>query len=140
DNAGKQMLLNWTGDTPAVRSVLIDSALGLGARAKPWFFQRMADLDHYLSNLPPPKWPLTEINPANQQMVNEGQKIYARDCAACHERRAEFTNKVIPISENKTDAERMYSWSKDGAAEANRRVKELDIDRPSRVESQNTSG
>jgi hypothetical protein len=47
DNAGKQMLLNWTGDTPAVRSVLIDSALGLGAPARPWFLQRMADLDQY---------------------------------------------------------------------------------------------
>ena len=57
DNAGKQMLLNWTGDTPAVRSVLIDSALGLGAPPRPWFLQRMADLDHYLSNLPPPPWP-----------------------------------------------------------------------------------
>ena len=45
DKAGKQMLLNWTGDTPAVRSVLIDSALGLGAPPRPWFLQRMADLD-----------------------------------------------------------------------------------------------
>jgi hypothetical protein len=28
------MLLNWTGDTPAVRSVLIDSALGPGGAAQ----------------------------------------------------------------------------------------------------------
>ena len=63
-------------------------------------------------------------------MASEGQKIYARDCAACHEPRAEFTNKVIPITDIKTDPERMYSWSKDAAAEANRRVKKLGIDRP----------
>jgi len=42
-------------------------------------------------------------------MASEGQAIYARDCAACHEPRAEFTNKVIPITEVKTDPERMYS-------------------------------
>ncbi len=57
DHAGKQMLLNWTGDTPAVRSVLIDSAMGLGAPPRRWFLERMADLDRYLSNLPPPPWP-----------------------------------------------------------------------------------
>src|SRR5437764_14966830 len=96
DNAGKQMLLNWTGDTPAVRSVLIDSALGLGAPARPWFLQRMADLDHYLSNLPPPKWPFTETHPINQQVATHGQKLYTRDCAQSHDPRAEFTNKVIP--------------------------------------------
>src|SRR5438034_328042 len=135
DNAGKQMLLNWTGDTPAVRSVLIDSALGLGAPARPWFLQRMADLDHYLSNLPPPKWPFTEINPINQQMASEGQKIYAHDCASCHEPRAEFTNKVIPITDVKTDPQRMYSWSKDAAVEANRRVKQMGIERPPMVEA-----
>src|SRR6267142_420765 len=84
DNVGKQMFLNWTGDTPAVRSVLIDSALGLGAPARPWFLQRMADLDQYLSNLPPPKWPFAESTPINQQMAAEGKTIYTRDCAACH--------------------------------------------------------
>ena len=114
DKAGKQMLLNWTGDTPAVRSVLIDSALGLGAPPRPWFLERMADLDRYLSNLPPPAWPFTETNPINQQLAAVGQKIYARDCAACHEPRGEFTNKVVPIAEIGTDPERTHSWSKSG--------------------------
>src|SRR2546428_13535743 len=82
DNAVKQMLLNWTGDTPAVRSVLIDSALGLGGPARPWFLQRMADLDHYLSNSPPPPWPFTEPNPIPQQMAGEGPKNYTRARAA----------------------------------------------------------
>jgi len=70
----------------------------------------------------------------------EGQKIYARDCAACHDPRAEFTNKVVPITEVGTDPERMYSWSKDAAAEANRRVKQLGIDRPPMVETQDPYG
>jgi mono/diheme cytochrome c family protein len=134
DNAGKQMLLNWSGDTPAVRSVLIDSALGLGAPPRPWFLQRMADLDRYLSNLPPPVWPFAETHPINQQMADEGQKLYARDCASCHEPRAEFTSKVIPIAEIGTDPERMHTWAKVAAEEANRRVKQMGIDRPPMVE------
>jgi hypothetical protein len=59
--------LNWSCDTPAVRSVLIDSALGLGAAPDPsnpidglfwkfqrraWFVQRMAELDDFLSSVP----------------------------------------------------------------------------------------
>jgi hypothetical protein len=92
------------------------------------------------ANLPPPPWPFGETNPINQQKAGEGQKIYTHDCAACHEPRAEFTNKVIPITEIKTDPERMYSWSKDAAAEANRRVKQLGIDRPPMVETQNPYG
>jgi hypothetical protein len=73
-------------------------------------------------------------------MAAEGQKIYARDCASCHEPRAEFTNKVIPVAEIGTDPERMYSWSKDAAAEANRRVKQMGIDRPPMVDTQDPYG
>ena len=124
DNAGKQMLLNWTGDTPAVRSVLIDSALGLGAPARPWFLRRMADLDRYLSNLPPPAWPFNDTHPIDPVKAEAGKQIYLRDCASCHEPRAEFTNKVIPLAEIGTDPERTKSWAKVAAEEANRKVKE----------------
>jgi mono/diheme cytochrome c family protein len=134
DNAGHQMLLNWTGDTPAVRSVLIDSALGLGAPARPWFLQRMADVDRYLSNLPPPAWPFNETNPINPQMAEAGKQIYLRDCASCHEPRAEFTNKVIPLAQIGTDFERTKSWAKVAAEEANRKVKEMGIERPPMTE------
>src|SRR5262249_23631085 len=54
---GTNLFLNWSCDTPAVRSVLIDSALGLGARPGDWFLKRMEDLDNFLSELPPPKYP-----------------------------------------------------------------------------------
>ncbi len=134
DNAGKQMLLNWTGDTPAVRSVLIDSALGLGAPPRPWFLQRMADLDRYLSNMPPPAWPFSDTHPINAPMAAAGKAIYLRDCASCHKPRAEWTNKVVPLAEIGTDAERTRSWSKAPAEEANRAVKKLGIERPPMTE------
>ncbi len=134
DKNGRQMLLNWTGDTPAVRSVLIDSAMGLGAPPRPWFLQRMADLDRYLSDLPPPAWPFAATHPIDPVRAEAGSRIYARDCAGCHEPRGDRTNKVIPIAEVGTDEERMHSWSKAAAEEANRKVKEMGIDRPPMTE------
>ena len=134
DHAGKQMLLNWTGDTPAVRSVLIDSAMGLGAPPRPWFLQRMADLDRYLSNLPPPPWPFADSHPIDVNRSEAGKAIYMRDCASCHDPRGQLTNKVIPLAEIGTDAERTQSWSKAAAEEANRKVKEMGIDRPPMTE------
>jgi hypothetical protein len=119
---GTNLFLNWSCDTPAVRSVLIDSALGLGEPARPWLLQRMADLDTYLSNLPPPRWPFTardhqhrdvSINPP---LATKGRRFYAR-CAACLNR-TEFTNRWFPSPKLRL-IRRMYSWSKDAAAEAN---------------------
>ena len=49
-------------------------------------------------------------------------------------RGAKRTNKVIPIGEVGTDLERTKSWSKAAAEEANRKVKELGIDRPPMTE------
>ena len=140
DEAGKQMFLNWSGDTPAVRSVLIDSALGLGAPPRPWFLKRMEDLDKYLSNLTPPPWPCAKTHPINRAWSEEGRKLFSKECAACHDPRAEYTNKVIPVAEIGTDPERMYSWSKEAAAEANRRVRQMGINRPPMVETQNPFG
>ena len=54
----------------------MDSALGLGAPNRPWFHQRMADLDRYLSNMPPPPWPFNETHPINQQFAAEGHKPF----------------------------------------------------------------
>ena len=78
DKAGKQMLLNWTGDTPAVRSVLIDSALGLGAPPRPWFLQRMADRRSVISAIfRRHRGHLPRRTRSTRKWRAEGEKIYA---------------------------------------------------------------
>jgi mono/diheme cytochrome c family protein len=131
---GPGLLLNWSGDTPAVRSVLIDSALGLGAPPEPWFLDRMAELDDWLSNLPPPKYPF----PIDAAKAAAGRPIYEAHCASCHEPGRELVNKIILLSEIGTDPERARSWSGEAAKEANRRVREMGIDRPPMVETDPT--
>lgn len=141
---GDGLYLNWSCDTPAVRSVLIDSALGLGAAPDPnipldewnwsrkrraWFLKRMEDLDNFLSELPPPKYPFA----IDATLVAQGKPIYAEHCASCHDVGGRYTNKPVPPAEIGTDRERMDTWIQAAADEANRRVKEMGINRPNMV-------
>ena len=153
---GDGLYLNWSCDTPAVRSVIIDSALGLGAapgnfpnqpqdllgrvrgqldwlnwrlKRRAWFENRMAVVDHFLSELPPPKYPF----PINADLAAKGRPIYDQHCADCHEPGRPRTNKPIPLAEIGTDRERMDTWKKEAADTANERVKSFGIDRPNMV-------
>jgi len=141
---GTNLFLNWSCDTPAVRSVLIDSALGLGAapdRSNPvdvwhwslqrraWFNRRMEALDEFLSHTAPPPYPFA-TNPA---LASRGRAVYERHCADCHEVGRPRTSTAIPIEEIQTDRERLDTWTQAAADEANSRVKDLGINRPNMV-------
>lgn len=141
---GDGLYLNWSCDTPAVRSVLIDSALGLGAAPDPrnpldeldwrwnrraWFLRRMEELDRFLSDLPPPAFPFP-IDPA---LATQGRAIYERACAECHAPGGRRTSKPVPLHEVGTDPERLETWNQAAADEANRRVKAMGINRPDMV-------
>jgi hypothetical protein len=141
---GNGLYLNWSCDTPAVRSVLIDSALGLGSAPDPnlpfdelnwslkrrdWFVKRMEELDNFLSETPPPKYPF----PIDAALAGQGKAVYAAHCASCHDVGGKYTNKPVPLEEIGTDRERADTWLQAAADEANRRVKEMGIDRPNMV-------
>lgn len=149
--SGPGLFLNWSCDTPAVRSVLIDSALGLGAAPDPsnpidrlnwsltrraWFEKRMDDLVQFLSDLPPPKYPFS----VDATLAARGKPIYTQQCASCHEPGQKYTNKPVPVSEVGTDRERMDTWNQAAADEANRRVKEMGINRPNMVKQEGYQG
>ena len=127
---GPELLLNWSGDTPATLSVLIDSALGLGAPPQPWFMVRMQEIDDWLGDLPPPKYPF----PIDAKLVAAGKPLYETHCAKCHDVGRELTNKIILQPEIGTDPERMRSWNAAAAKLANQRVREMGIKRPPMVE------
>lgn len=144
---GEGLYLNWSCDTPAVRSVLIDSALGLGSAPDPnlpgdelmwkfkrrdWFVKRMEELDNFLSETPPPKYPF----PVDAALAEKGRPVYAQHCAECHDVGGKYTNKPVPFDEIKTDRERADTWLQAAADEANRRVKEMGINRPNMVKLQ----
>jgi hypothetical protein len=93
----------------------------------------MAEIDDFLSELPPPPFP--KAFPVDAALVARGATVYETYCAACHEPGQKWTNKVIPIDEIATDRERMFTWSQAAADEANQAVKERGINRPEMVKN-----
>lgn len=122
----KLMLMNLAGDTTSFRSVLIDSALGLQAQNIPFFHQRMRELEEWLRELPPPKYPL----PIDGDMAASGKTIFDQHCADCHASNQDNRmGTVIPADEVGTDRYRTDAWTKQAADGANETVAEMGIQR-----------
>ena len=127
----KNMRMNWAGDSHDARSVIIDSALGLlGAppHDKREFLAQIDWLYDYLTKKPAPKYPF----PIDKARAAEGEVVFDRTCASCHA--SEQTGTRIPLAEVGTEKDRLASWNKKAAIEANRIVKQMGIDRPGLVE------
>jgi mono/diheme cytochrome c family protein len=125
--------LNWSGDSHDKYSVIIDSALGLlGAAPKDndIFLEEVNWLQTYLSQKPAPKYPLP-IDPA---LADTGKTLFDRECAACHA--SERTGTRLPLQEVNTDPERIWTWKKEHAVAANRKVSEFGIERKGLVEEE----
>src|SRR6185295_9191182 len=116
-------------ETPSQRSVIIDSALGLGAPADQTSLARIERIERFLRKLPPPKFPF----PVDQQLAARGKAVWTANCAVCHEPGGKYLGTVIDIAEIKTDRERLDTWTQQAADKANQAVKELGIDRKNMV-------
>lgn len=131
--ASHTMLMNLDGATTSFRSVLIDSALGLGGRNTPFFHQRIPQLLDWLREVKPPAYPLA----TDAQKAARGATVYEAQCASCHTSgRDNRMGTVIPIEEIGTDAERLNAWRKTGAAKkANAKVASMGIQRSPMTET-----
>jgi hypothetical protein len=131
--AAHTMLMNLDGATTSFRSVLIDSGLGLGGRNTPYFNARIPQLLDWLRELRPPAYPL----PINTEMATRGASVYETHCSDCHTSgKDNRMGTVIPIEEVGTDAERLNTWRKTGAAKlANEKVASMGFKRSPMMES-----
>lgn len=121
---GEGKTLNWGGETPAARSVVIDSALGLGMPPTSEWVARMDKLTDWLKALAPPKFP-----GADASRAANGREIYMKHCADCHEPGGKRTSTVIDIAEIGTDDERLKTWTQEAADKANSKVKSMGVER-----------
>jgi hypothetical protein len=127
------MLMNLDGATTSFRSVLIDSALGLGARNTPFFNRRIPELLDWLREFEPPDYPF----PIDQAKAARGAPVFEARCASCHANgRDNRMGTVIPIAEIGTDAQRLDAWRGSGAAQrANEKVASMGIVRTPMIET-----
>lgn len=129
----RTMLMNLDGATTSFRSVLIDSALGLGARNTPFFRQRIPQLLDWLREFRPPAYPL----PVDTARAERGKTVFEAECASCHTAgRDNRMGTVIPIEEVGTDRERLDTWTQAAADGANKKVKSLGLQRTPMTKTQ----
>jgi mono/diheme cytochrome c family protein len=127
------MLMNLDGATTSFRSVVIDSAFGLGARNTPFFRRRMPELLEWLREVRPPAYPLA----VEAQKAGRGAAVFEAQCSSCHApERDNRMGTVIPIEEIGTDPERLDTWRKTGAAKlANEKVASMGVRRSPMIET-----
>jgi mono/diheme cytochrome c family protein len=127
----RNMRMNWAGDSHDARSVIIDSALGLlGAppNDKEDFLAEVDWLYEYLTKKPPPEYPFA----IDKARASTGEAVFDKHCAGCHA--SERTGTRIPLAEVGTEKDRLDSWNKQAAIEANRVVGGMGIERKGLVE------
>jgi mono/diheme cytochrome c family protein len=124
----KGMYLNWDGATPAALSVIIDSALGLGASPQGPFMDNMNWLLVYLGNKPAPKYPFS----TDTDLAGKGKTVFDQHCARCHN--SSLTGTRVAIDEVQTDRNRLEAWNKKAAIAANKKVMSMGITREPMLE------
>ena len=126
------MRMNFAGDSTDPYSVIIDSALGLlGAppKSNEAFLEQIRWMQDYLSNKPAPAYPFA----IDRQLADAGRAVFEAECARCHA--SERTGTVVPLAEVGTSRDRIETWNERAAAEANKVVREMGIERPGLVEA-----
>lgn len=127
----KGQFLNFAGDSHDAYSVIMDSALGLlGAppHDKDAFVKQVKWLQDYLSNKPAPKYPF----PVDQNKATRGKTVFDAQCARCHA--SDKTGTRMALDQVGTDRNRLDSWNKDAAIEANKVVRGMGLERKGLVE------
>jgi hypothetical protein len=120
---GKQ--LNWAGETPSPRSVIIDSALGLQANPKT-VVSNATWIQDYLVHKRAPHYPFA----VDANLAERGKTIFDANCNSCHGLGAGTrVGQIVEIHEIATDDNRLITWTAEAARIANEAVVKLHVDR-----------
>jgi mono/diheme cytochrome c family protein len=114
---------NWGGESPAVRTVLVDSSIGFGPLPGPAYEEKLARLGRFLGDLAPPPWPYASGPYAvDRARAQAGRQVYEKECADCHEPGGARFARTVPLAEIGTDPNRADTWSQASADAVNRTI------------------
>jgi mono/diheme cytochrome c family protein len=109
----KKQTMYYTGGANA-RSVRSTMQFMLSPLTPPSTFDKeeatFADIQAYILSLQAPKYPFA----INRSLAEAGEKVFAQTCARCHGTYGEnwtYPNKIVPLDEIGTDANRFYGIS-----------------------------
>ncbi len=114
---------SWDGSTTSLRTFIIDSAIGVGARPSRDFLDHMQWLEEYLRTVEPPEYPFD----VDQELAATGKRVFGKHCASCHA--GARAGSVIPIDEIGTDRNRLDTWTVEAAVGMNKAVAAMGIER-----------
>lgn len=127
--------MNLAGDTWDAYSVVIDSALGiLGAEPRDMdeFIGHARWLTEYAKATPPPAWPY-EID---ETKARAGNAVFDANCGGCHGQDSPVLGRPIELARVGTDGNRIETWGKEYAVQANTIVGEIGVERKGLVEEE----
>jgi hypothetical protein len=103
----EEMQLHWDGNNTSVEERNKSASLGAGVTPPTIDLRRLARIEEWLLDFPPPKYPY----PINEELAAKGEEVYKRACAACHAFDGAYVGKVTPIDKIGTDRERLDSYT-----------------------------
>ncbi len=106
---------HWDGINPALREVLVGSALGNGASVKSVDLESVETVGGWVRGLPPPPYPFA----TDAVLVARGREVFTTECGACHATNGARMGEVIPVAEIGTDRHRLDAWTAASAAAFN---------------------
>ena len=109
--ARPELYWHWDGLSTDLREVVLNSALGDGMTAEGY---RAADIDRilrYLRALRSPKAVETAGLVVDEQLRQQGERIFEARCAECHGWQGRRFMTIVPAAEIGTDVNRLDMWT-----------------------------
>ena len=108
--------LHWDGNNDRVEERNKSAAIGAGATEDSIDLASLDRIARWTRDLAPPPFPAERIDRAR---LADGEAVYRRACASCHDFGAERVGQVTPLAEVGTDPERVRSFTPELAARMN---------------------
>jgi mono/diheme cytochrome c family protein len=111
------MYLHWDGNNNSLSERNKSAAIGAGATPSSLDLDGMKRIEDWILDFPPPAFPADRVDRAR---ADTGARLYARECAACHDFDGARVGQVVPQAEIGTDGERLASFSEQLVEEMNK--------------------
>ncbi|MDQ3722629.1 MAG: cytochrome c [Actinomycetota bacterium] len=104
------MKLHWDGNNDSVAERNISAAIGAGASADSLDRPALKRIRDWILDLDSPRYPKERID---KDLAQQGSRVYAENCAACHSFKGSRVGEITPINAIGTDRKRLDSFTPD---------------------------